>query len=79
MYDNNKKIQTFASCLTAAIAKWTLAYNIVNLVANAHLQFLLSSNMQRSVPVLKFDMTMYRCGKPYAHYAHNLYEQLSKL
>ena len=78
MYYYYKKIQTFASCLTA-IVKWALAYNIVNLVANAHLQFLLSSNMERSVPVLKFDMIMYRCGKPYAHYVHNLYEQVSKL
>ena len=29
-------VQTFASCLTAEIVKWVLAYNIDGLVANAH-------------------------------------------
>ena len=43
-------VKTFASCLTAEIVKWALAYNIVRLVANTHFTiiFMLSSNMRRS-------------------------------
>ena len=37
-------VQTFASCLTAEIVKWALAYNIVSLVANTH--FTISAFMQ---------------------------------